>query len=59
MSLTRNQIRLLIGAVTHADAPDVVRTTTVFVLLVLAFFALLDLSYGWLDPRLRRGRTQH
>ena len=32
---------LLIGAFTHPDAPDVVRTTTVFVLLVIAFWVLL------------------
>jgi len=48
--------RLLIGAVNSKDYPTIQAITLLLVSTYLLFNLLTDLTYAWLDPRLRPGK---
>jgi peptide/nickel transport system permease protein len=48
--------RLLIGAVNSKDYPTIQAITLLLVATYLIFNLLTDLTYAWLDPRLRPGK---
>jgi len=50
--------RLLVSAVANRDLAVVQAILLAIALSMVAANLAVDLAYGWLDPRLRRGRTQ-
>lgn len=51
--------RLLVSAVSNRDLAVVQAVLLAIALSMVAANLVVDLAYGWLDPRLRRGRAQH
>lgn len=51
--------RLLVSAVANRDLAVVQAILLAIALSMVAANLAVDIAYGWLDPRLRRGRTQH
>jgi len=51
--------RLLVSAVSNRDLAVVQAVLLAIALSMVAANLVVDIAYGWLDPRLRRGRTQH
>ncbi|WP_341898488.1 ABC transporter permease [Ferrovibrio terrae] len=51
--------RLLVSAVANRDLAVVQAILLAIALSMVAANLCVDLAYGWLDPRLRRGRAQH
>jgi peptide/nickel transport system permease protein len=46
--------RLTLDAITQRDYPQLQADVLVVAVMVVAVTLLVDLSYGWLDPRIRR-----
>jgi peptide/nickel transport system permease protein len=51
--------RLLVSAVANRDLAVVQAILLAIALSMVAANLAVDIAYGWLDPRLRRGRAQH
>lgn len=51
--------RLLVSAVSNRDLAVVQAVLLAIALSMVAANLVVDIAYGWLDPRLRRGRAQH
>ncbi len=51
--------RLLVSAVSNRDLSVVQAVLLAIALSMVAANLVVDIAYGWLDPRLRRGRAQH
>ncbi len=50
--------RLLVSAVSNRDLAVVQAVLLAIALSMVAANLIVDIAYGWLDPRLRRGRSQ-
>lgn len=51
--------RLLVSAVSNRDLSVVQAVLLAIALSMVVANLVVDIAYGWLDPRLRRGRAQH
>jgi peptide/nickel transport system permease protein len=51
--------RLLVSAVSNRDLSVVQAVLLAIALSMVVANLVVDIAYGWLDPRLRRGRSQH
>jgi peptide/nickel transport system permease protein len=48
--------RYLISAVTFLDYPTIQATNLMFAVIIVGSNLIVDISYGWIDPRIRVGR---